>query len=97
MVKKFKIGTVQLKKDKSGVTVKVGNPESKNEKYRTSVEITVRDAAGEVLATAVDGYLVVQDPRKRVKENGEGLSEAELARIPEWVKSELFLMVSDGQ
>jgi hypothetical protein len=90
MVKKFKVGTVQSKKDKSGVTVAVGNPNAQNEKYRTTVEITVKDGNGNILAKAENGYLQVVDPRKR-----EGITEEQLAKIPAWVKNELYLVVND--
>jgi hypothetical protein len=92
MIKKFKVGTVQSKKDRSGVTIAVGNANAKNEKYRTSVEITVKDANGNVLAQVENGYLVVQDPRKR-----DGITEEQLAKIPDWIKSEVFVVVDDGQ
>lgn len=90
MVKKFKIGTVQTKKDKSGVTVAVGNPTAKNEKFRTTVEITVKDANGNVLAKAENGFLQVVDPRKN-----PNATEEQLAKIPAWVKNELYLVVND--
>jgi hypothetical protein len=97
VIKKFKVGVVQLKQDKSGVTVKLGSPDSKNEKFRYSVELTVKDHLGNVVAKAENGYLKVEDPRKRVKKDGEGLSEDELAKIPAWIKNELMLVVDDGK
>jgi len=97
MIKKFKVGVVQMKQDKSGVTVKLGSPESRNEKFRYSVELVVKDANGNVVAKAENGYLKVEDPRKRTKANGEGLSESELAKIPAWIKNELMLVVDDGK
>lgn len=90
-IRKFKVGTVQTKKDKSGVTVAVGNPQAKDKKYRTHVELTVRDDEGNLLATAKNGYLKVEDPRKR-----EGATAEQLAKIPAFVKNELFLVVDDG-
>lgn len=92
MIKRFKVGTVQSKKDKTGVTIAVGNSKAKNPKYITNVEITVKDHEGNILAKAENGYLVVQDPRKR-----DGITEEQLANIPDWVKSEVFLVTNDEQ
>lgn len=94
-VKKYKVGTVQTKKDKSGVTVAVGNPTAKNEKYRTNVEIIVKDGNGKILAKAENGFLQVVDPRKRTNNDGSPLSDDQLAQIPAWVKNELFLVVAE--
>lgn len=93
-IKKFKVGTVQTKKDKSGVTVALGSF-SKDEKFRTTVEVTVKDSTGKVLAKAENGFLQVQDPRKRTNKDGTPLSEEQAAKIPAWIKSELFLVVNE--
>ena len=95
MVKKFRIGTVQMKKDNSGPTVRVGNPEAKDPKYITNVEITVKDGNGNVLAKATNGYLQVLDPRKRQNKDGSDLSDEQLAKIPAYIKQELHLVVED--
>lgn len=90
-IKSFKAGTVQVKKDQSGLTIKLGNY-SKNSKFATTTQIIIRDSEGKVLADVSDSYLVVRDPRKR-----EGLTEEAAARIPDYIKSELFVIVSDEQ
>jgi len=90
-IKSFKVGTVQTKKSGVGATVKLGNF-SKNAKYATSTEVTIRDSGGNVLANRADCYLVVKNPRER-----EGITEEELAKIPAWVKHELYLIVDDTQ
>ncbi len=91
MIKRFKVGTVQLKKDRSGTTVQLGN-QSRNEKYATTVEVIVRDGQGKELARSTGGYLKVENPRTR-----PGITEEQAAKIPEWIKSELFLVVDDGK
>lgn len=88
-IKKYKVGAVQTKKDKSGVTVKLGNY-SKNEKYKTTTQIIVRNHEGKVLADVTDGFLQVVNPRER-----EGLTEEQLARIPEYIRNELFVVISE--
>lgn len=97
-VKRYKVGTVQMKKDQSGVTVRLGSPKTKTAKddsFVTNIEITVKDAKGKVLTKAENGFLVVQDPRKRTNKDGSALTEEQLARIPDWVKTELFLVVAE--
>lgn len=91
MIKKFKVGAVQKKKDGSGVTVKLGNF-NKNTKYATTTEVIVRDAQGNVLARSTDAFLQVVDPRKR-----EGITEEQAAKIPDFIRNELFLVVNDEQ
>ena len=90
-IKSFKVATVQMKKDGSGTTVKLGNY-SKNEKYKTTTQIIVRDSSGNVLADVTDSYLVVKDPRTR-----ENITEEQVGRIPDYIKNELFVIVSDEQ
>ena len=90
-IKSFKVATVQMKKDGSGTTVKLGNY-SKNEKYKTTTQIIVRDSSGNVLADVTDSYLVVKDPRTR-----ENITEEQVGRIPSYIKNELFVIVSDEQ
>lgn len=97
MIKRFKVGNVQLKMDKSGVTVALGNPKAKNEQYRTTVEVIVKDNKGNVLAKTENGFLQVVDPRKATNKDGTPLSEDQLERIPAWVKNELYLVVSDDK
>lgn len=90
-MKKFKVGVVQTKKSGDGVTIKLGNW-SKNPKYATTTEIIVRDSEGNVLARTTEGYLQVVNPRQR-----EGITEEQLSKIPEYIKSELFVIVNDEQ
>jgi hypothetical protein len=93
-IKKFKVGNVQLKKDRSGVTVALGNY-SKDPKYATTVEMIVRDGSGNVLAKTTGGFLQVVDPRKQLNKDGTEKSEEQLAKIPEWIKNELFIIVEE--
>jgi len=97
MIKKYKVGTVRTKVDGKGVTVAVGNSKNKNEAYRTNVEIIVKDAKGKMLAKTENGFLVVEDPRKRTNKDGSPLTDEQLAKIPSWVKSELYLVVNDNK
>lgn len=90
-IKKFKVGVVQSKKSGDGVTIRLGNY-SKNEKYATTTEVIVRDHAGNILASVKEGYLQVVNPRQR-----EGLTEEQAAKIPDYIKSELFVVVNDEQ
>ncbi len=90
MIKKFKVGTVQTKKDNSGVTVRVGNPISKNPKYVLNVKLTVTDGEGNVVAEATNGYLQVLDPRLDPNK-----TEEQIAQIPAYVKQELFVIVDN--
>lgn len=89
MAKSFKVGNLQKKKDGSGYTIKLGNY-NKNEKFATSTGITVLDASGNVLTKQKDCFLVLKDPRKNEK-----LTEEQIAKIPEFIEQEVFLVVSD--
>lgn len=95
-VKRFKAGTVNLKKDKSGRTIKLGSY-SKNPQYATTTQIIIRNASGDVLADVTDPFLVVVDPRTQLDKNGEPLSEDRVAKIPEHILNELYLVVNDEQ
>jgi uncharacterized protein YxjI len=86
-----KIGSVFKKKDKPGSYVALGNPNSKNEKYKTTVEITLKDAKGEKVVQLSNGFLTVLDPRKR-----RDITEEQASKIPEHLISELFI-VEDGE
>lgn len=96
MVKKHKVGTVQMKKDGTGFTVAVGSPNSKSEQYKTNVEIIVRDGKGVVLGRAINGFLKIEDPRKRTNKDGSPLTEDQLAKIPDWIKNELYLITDEA-
>lgn len=85
--KKFtKVGQVLRKKDNSGNSVKLG-VFSKDPKFATSVDIRVRNAAGDVIAGGTDCYLLVQDPRQR-----PGITEEQASKIPEFVLDDLVLV-----
>jgi hypothetical protein len=96
--KKYKVGTVKMKKDNSGVTVELG-AWSKNDNYKFDVELIVRDSKGNVVArkdTAKDrAFLQVVDPRKATDKDGNPLSEERLSKIPAEIKSELFVVVGE--
>jgi len=74
-----KLGTVLKNKDGEGQYIALGNAKAKEDKYRFSVEVIVRDAAGKVLAQQTDGFISVFDPR-RSREN-----------VPDHVLAELSL------
>lgn len=98
MVKKFKVGVVQSKKDGKGVTVLLGS-KSKDPKYTTVIELVVKDASGKVLAKTStkdeNVYLQVVDPRTRKNKDGTPLSEEQLSKIPAFIKHELNLVVAE--
>jgi len=96
MIKKYRVGCIQRKKDGSGNTIKVGSPESKNEKFRNHVHITVTDDAGNVLAKATNGYLQAVNPRTALNGDKSAKTEEQIARIPEYILAELFLIVDDA-
>lgn len=82
-----KVGAV-LKSDKSkGVFIVLGNSNASNEKYRTTVELTVKDASGKVVKSISNGLLTVLDPRKR-----PGIKEEELEKISDKLVNELFIV-----
>lgn len=86
MAKFTKVGTVQLKKDKSGESLKLG-VYNKNPKYAVNVDIRVRDSQGNTIAQGTDCYLMLQDPRER-----PGITEDQMAKIPEFILKELVLV-----
>lgn len=91
MAKKYtKVGTVMSKKDNTGVFVALGNDRAKNKKYQFFVELVVKDADGNQVATTRNGILSVQDPRKR-----PGITEEQLSKIPDNVKHELVLVTEE--
>ena len=57
--------------------LKLGNNGNKDPKYDLTVEVTVKNAAGEVVAKTTDGFLTLSDPRKSPFAN-----EAALAKVP---------------
>lgn len=89
-IKSFKIGSVNKKKDGTGSSIKLGSP-SKNPKYAFTVEITVRDSQGNVVARKKDGdYLTVRDPRER-----DGITEEQAAKIPDFVLKDVLVIIND--
>lgn len=57
-----RLGQVLKGKD-GGSYITLGNDRNKDPKYNYSVEVTVRNSSGEVVAKQTDGYLSVFDPR----------------------------------
>lgn len=84
MARFIKVGSVMTKKaPKTGVHIGTGD------KFRKlNVNVTVTDESGNTVAQATNPFLHVQDPRKR-----PGATEEEVAKIPTWLKQELFLVV----
>jgi hypothetical protein len=60
-----RVGTVMKSKQGEGSYVVLGNPKAKDDRYRLSVELTVKDASGKVIATQTDGFLSVFDPNEK--------------------------------
>lgn len=89
MAKFTKVGTLQLKKDRSGQTVKLG-VYNKNDKFKTSTDIRVKDAEGNVVAGGTDSYLIVQDPRNR-----PGITPEQASRIPDFILGDLVLVTEE--
>ncbi len=58
-----RLGSVLKNKDGEGSYIALGNTKAKEDKYNFSVELTVKDAAGNVVATQKNGYVSVFDPR----------------------------------
>ena len=70
-----KIGTVWNKKDdKDSFFVRLGNEGTKPE-YNYSVEITVKDGNGKIVASQKDGTLTLSDPRKSPFAKPEALAK----------------------
>lgn len=57
------------RKDGKGHFISLGNSKAKNDKYKFSTEITVRDSSGKVMATLTDGLVTVLDPRAKEDAN----------------------------
>lgn len=95
MVKKFKAGTVNMKKDKSGRTIKLGSY-AKNPQYATTTQIIIRNSQGQVLADLTDPFLQIVDPRTVRNHDGTEKTEEQAARIPEHILNELYVIVDDG-
>jgi hypothetical protein len=83
----LRIGAVVKKRNGKGVVVALGNAQAKNEKYRTTVEVTLKDASGKTIAKTTNGFLSVFNPRQR-----PGITDAEIEKIPDALVSELFLV-----
>lgn len=89
-IKSFPLGAIQTKKDKTGQTVRLGNPNAKNEKYRYTVQIRVLDNQGNVIAKAENPYVQIKDPRKSTAPNFD------VNKVPDYIVSELLLTVDDN-
>lgn len=63
--KYVRVGTVMKSKENEGSYIVLGNPTAKEEKYRTTVELTVRDSAGNIVASQTGGFLNVNDPHEK--------------------------------
>lgn len=88
----IKVGAVLRKGEgKKGTFVVLGSQNNKNEDFRTSVEVTVKDNKGKVISTLKNGFLTVTDPRHR-----PGITEEQVSKIPDRLVSELYI-VEDGE
>lgn len=82
-----KVGAVIKKKNGKGVCVITGNSNAKDPKYNFSVELTIKNAEGQKVATVSNPLFTVSDPRKR-----PGITESDAAKIPASLVSELFFV-----
>lgn len=83
-----KVGAILSKQGgKSGSFVVLGDENNKNEQYRTTVEIRVKDASGKVVAQTKNGFLTILNPRNR-----PGISEEQAEKIPARLEAELFIV-----
>lgn len=85
-----KVGSILSKNGKPGSFVVLGDENNKNEQYRTTVEIRVKDSSGKVLAQTKNGFLTLLDPRNR-----PGISEEQSEKIPARLQAELFIVEND--
>lgn len=90
MAKWHRVGSIQTRKDKKGNYIILGNPNAK--KFAYTVDIRIRDAAGEELFVGSNVMLVKQDPRQNAK-----LTDEQKARIPEFIEHELYVIEQDEQ
>ena len=89
-VKSLPVGAIQTKKDRTGQTVRLGNPNAKNEKYRYTVQIRVLDSSGNVIGKTENPYIQIKDPRKNTSPNFD------VNKVPDYIVSELLLTFDDG-
>jgi len=105
--KRIKLGNVivENKKDKNGQEytsryIGLGQQGSKNPDFDLTVELTVKDSKGKVIASQTNGFLSVVDPRTQPQELlSAGLISEEIAekmqervsKIPTKIKQELWL------
>lgn len=99
---KVKFGTVYSEKSETGprVYIGLGSKNRTKPEYNTTVEIIVKDSTGKVIHKQTDGFVNVEDPRKRAEEllslgkiteeQAEKMRE-NASRIPDKVKHELYL------
>lgn len=86
-----KAGSVWKKKDGTGMYIALGDSRNKNPDFNYSVEVIVKNAKGEVVASQTDGFLTILDPRKSPKANLDAL-----AKVPN-LRSEIFVATPDKE
>lgn len=79
----LKLGLIK-KSDKGTQYLQLGTPKSKYEPV--NVELVVKDLNGKVLASVTNPSINVNNPRKR-----PGITETQLASIPDYIMAELTL------
>lgn len=77
-----KLGAIK-KSDKGSQYIALG---IKGKYKPCTVEVTVKDSTGKVIATATNPNITIQNPRKR-----KGITEEDAAKIPEFLLAELSL------
>lgn len=68
-----KIGAIWKNQDKetgeSYSSIRLGDPNNKNEKYRFNTTVTVTDNTGRLVAEVKNGYLSLFDPKEGAPQN----------------------------
>lgn len=100
--KNLVIGNVLVneKDGKKWTSIGLGSTGNKDPKYDTFVEVTVKNSAGQVLSTQVNGFINIQDPRKlpsellaagKISEEIAASMEERAARLPAKIKQQLVV------
>lgn len=94
MAKLKKIGAVWEAKDSTPETpkyfLKLGQKNEKKPQYDLTVEVTVKDNNGKVVAQTTDGFLTLSDPRR-----SPVLDENQKAKLPQKLQFEVLVGDND--
>jgi|ERR1035437_1609282 hypothetical protein len=89
-----KIGGVWLKNenkkkkatDPDSFSIKLGQDQNTDPKYNLSVELVVKNSAGEVVAHQTDGWVTLKDPRF-----SDFLTDEQKAKIPKTLQFDVLV------